>query len=259
MLYRNIASIAVAAILGVACISTDAFAYRAVYRGGAVRVGGVHRVGVYHGAYRGAYVRRGVAVGVGAAAIGAAAVGAAVAAPYYNNYYNSTQCGYQPYPALLLSQLEPTVRRREAAARGSYRARCKSPLMSATSAQQRSQVQQTSTAGISAPSRRCYSFQSNARLARRTSQLSRLAARLRTSKFRIFRCRTGKRIAGVANAAPAVVMRCRNRGNVMRACGPLRQHRMSAFGPFRHLVRRSDMSAIGVKAEVAGVPQIGRS
>ena len=102
MLYRNIASIAVAAILGVACISTDAFAYRAVYRGGAVRVGGVHRVGVYHGAYRGAYrgayVRRGVAVGVGAAAIGAAAVGAAVAAPYYNNYYNSTQCGYQPYP-----------------------------------------------------------------------------------------------------------------------------------------------------------------
>jgi hypothetical protein len=65
MLYRNVASIAVAAILGVACISTDAFAYRAVYRGGAVRVGGVHRVGVYHGAYRGAY---------------------------------GTQCGYEPYP-----------------------------------------------------------------------------------------------------------------------------------------------------------------
>ena len=97
MLYRNIASIAVAAILGVACISTDAFAYRAVYRGGAVRVGGVSPR--QRTALSSHYVRRGVAVGVGAAAIGAAAVGAAVSSlPYYNNYYNSTQCGYQPYP-----------------------------------------------------------------------------------------------------------------------------------------------------------------
>jgi hypothetical protein len=86
MSYRTVASIAAAAILGIACISTDAFA-----RGGARVGGGVHRAGVYHGgAYRGAAVRRGVAVGVGAAA-----VGAAVAAP---RYYNSTQCGYYGYP-----------------------------------------------------------------------------------------------------------------------------------------------------------------
>ena len=87
---RTIVSIAAAAILGIACVSTEALAYR----GGGARVGGYHgggaRVGgVYHGgAYRGAYVRRGVAVGVGAAA-----VGAAVAAPYYNS-----ACGYYPNP-----------------------------------------------------------------------------------------------------------------------------------------------------------------
>jgi hypothetical protein len=83
---RTLISVAAAAILGVACVSTDAFAYRAVYRGGGVRVGGVYR----GGAYRGAYVRRGVGVG-----LGAAAVGAAVAAPYY---YGRPQCGYYPYP-----------------------------------------------------------------------------------------------------------------------------------------------------------------
>jgi hypothetical protein len=81
MSYRTIISIAAAAILGVACVSTDALAYR-----GGVRVGGVYR----GGAYRGAYARRGVGVG-----IGAAAVGAAVIAP---RYYNSVGCGYYPYP-----------------------------------------------------------------------------------------------------------------------------------------------------------------
>jgi hypothetical protein len=81
MSYRTIISIAAAAILGVACVSTDALAYR-----GGVRTGGVYR----GGAYRGAYVRRGVGVG-----IGAAAVGAAVIAP---RYYDSVACGYYPYP-----------------------------------------------------------------------------------------------------------------------------------------------------------------
>jgi hypothetical protein len=80
MSLRVVISVAVVAVLGVASVSTDALAYRAVYRGGAVRVGGV---------YRGAYVRPGVRVGVGAAA-----VGAAVAAPYY---YGRPACGYYPY------------------------------------------------------------------------------------------------------------------------------------------------------------------
>jgi hypothetical protein len=80
MSYRSIIALAVATTLGVACVSTDALAYRGVYRGG------VYRGGVY----RGAYVRRGLGVG-----LGAAAVGAAVAAPYY---YGRPQCGYYPYP-----------------------------------------------------------------------------------------------------------------------------------------------------------------
>jgi hypothetical protein len=84
MSYRTVISIAAATVLGVACVSTDALAYRAVYRGGGVHVGGVYR-GVAH---RGAYVRRGV--GVGAAAAGAAAI-----AP---RYYNTAGCGYSPYP-----------------------------------------------------------------------------------------------------------------------------------------------------------------
>jgi hypothetical protein len=91
MSHRTVISIAAAAILSVACVSTDALAYRAVYRGGGVHVGGVYRGGAYRGgAYRGAYVRRGVGVG-----IGAAAVGAAVVAP---RYYNNAGCGYYPYP-----------------------------------------------------------------------------------------------------------------------------------------------------------------
>ena len=78
MPYRVIASLAAAAIVGIACISTEALAYRGGVRAGGARVAGVH------GVYRGADVRRGV--GVGAAAVGAAAVGAA-----------ATRCGYYPY------------------------------------------------------------------------------------------------------------------------------------------------------------------
>ncbi len=89
MLYRTVISIAAAAILGIACVSTDALAYRGGVRVGGVRAGGVH-VGVYRGAYRGAYVRRGIGVGIGAAAVGAAMI-----AP---RYYNSVACGYYPYP-----------------------------------------------------------------------------------------------------------------------------------------------------------------
>ena len=97
MLHRAVISVAAAAVLGIACVSTDALAYRGGYHGGGVhRAGvGVYHGGVYHGgAYRGAYVRRGVGVGIGAAAVGAA-VGAAVVAP---RYYNSVACGYYPYP-----------------------------------------------------------------------------------------------------------------------------------------------------------------
>ena len=88
MSLRAIISLALATTIGVACVSTDAFAYRGgVYRGGVAVRGGVAWRG---GVYRGAYVRRGVGVG-----LGAAAVGAAVAAPYY---YGRPQCGYYPYP-----------------------------------------------------------------------------------------------------------------------------------------------------------------
>jgi hypothetical protein len=89
MSYRTVISMAAAAVMGIACVSTDALAYRGVGRAGGVRVGGVH-AGYRGGAYRGAYVRRGVGVG-----IGAAAVGAAVVAP---RYYNNAGCGYAPYP-----------------------------------------------------------------------------------------------------------------------------------------------------------------
>ena len=63
MSYRIIASIAAAALIGIACVSSDALARG----GGGGRVGGVHHAGgvrhagAYHGAYHGgAYVRRGV-------------------------------------------------------------------------------------------------------------------------------------------------------------------------------------------------------
>jgi hypothetical protein len=91
MSYRTVISIATAAILGIACVSTDALAYRGGVRVGGVRAGGVHVGGVYRGgAHRGAYVRRGMGVGIGAAAVGAAMI-----AP---RYYNSVACGYYPYP-----------------------------------------------------------------------------------------------------------------------------------------------------------------
>ena len=80
MSYRAIASLAAAAILGIACISTEALAYRGGVRAGGARVAGVH------GAYRGAYVRRGL--GVGAAAVG---VGAAIGTgAYYGGYYGTS-------------------------------------------------------------------------------------------------------------------------------------------------------------------------
>jgi hypothetical protein len=97
MSYRTVISIAAAAVLGIACVSTDALAYRGGGRGG--RIGGVHaggaRVGgVYRGGgYRGGYGRGGVGVGVGIG-VGAAAVGAAAVAP---RYYNGVGCGYYPY------------------------------------------------------------------------------------------------------------------------------------------------------------------
>jgi hypothetical protein len=90
MSYRTITALAAVAILGIACISTEALA-RGGARAGGARVAGVHGVhgGVYRGGvYRGSYVRRGVGWGVGAAAVG---VGAAVTAPY-------RACGYYPYP-----------------------------------------------------------------------------------------------------------------------------------------------------------------
>jgi hypothetical protein len=81
MSLRTLASVAVVATLGIACVSTDALAWRGgVYRGGVAWRGGV---------YRGAYLRPGLAVG--AAAVGAAAI----AAPYY--YNNGRPCGYYPY------------------------------------------------------------------------------------------------------------------------------------------------------------------
>jgi hypothetical protein len=84
MSYRTIASVAAPALIGIACVSTDALARGG--RGGGGRAGGVHAGGYHGGVARGAYVRRGVAVGVGAAAVGA------------SRYYNSTACGYYPYP-----------------------------------------------------------------------------------------------------------------------------------------------------------------
>jgi len=90
MSYRTIASIAAAALIGIACVATEASARGGGRAGGAhggARAAGVHHggarvAGVHHG---GAYARRGVAVGVGAAAVGAGA--AAVA-----------RCGVYPYP-----------------------------------------------------------------------------------------------------------------------------------------------------------------
>ena len=46
MSYRTVISIAAAAILGIACVSTDALAYRGGVRVGGVRAGGGHVGGV---------------------------------------------------------------------------------------------------------------------------------------------------------------------------------------------------------------------
>jgi uncharacterized membrane protein len=84
MSFRSLVSIAAAASLGIACLSTDAFAFRG---GGGVRAGGVHASGarVTGGAYRGGGYRDGAypggyrpGWGVGAAAAGAA-IGVAAA------------------------------------------------------------------------------------------------------------------------------------------------------------------------------------
>jgi hypothetical protein len=100
---RVLISLALVTTLGMACVSTDALAWRGgayrggvavrggVYRGGAVAVrGGAYRGGAV--AWRGGYYRGGL--GVGAAAVGAAAIGTAAAA----SYYNRPACGYYPYP-----------------------------------------------------------------------------------------------------------------------------------------------------------------
>ena len=106
---RTILSLVASAIIGIGfigTISTDASAYRAVYRGGAYR-GGVYRGGVYRG------VRPGVAVGVGAAAVGAAAVGAAAAGAYYGapGYYGGAApvgCPYGYYYYAPYNRCVPT-------------------------------------------------------------------------------------------------------------------------------------------------------
>jgi hypothetical protein len=90
MSYRTLICLAATAIVGSACVSTDAFAYRGV------------RGGVYHGGvHRGAYVRPGL--GIGAAAVGAAAYGSTAGAAYdpyllsdSYGHYNYT-CGYFPF------------------------------------------------------------------------------------------------------------------------------------------------------------------
>jgi hypothetical protein len=98
--YRTMISIAAAAMLGIACVSTDAMARgggRGGFHGGARAGGfhgGAHVAGYRGGGYRGGYARRGVGVGVGVG-LGAAAVGAAAVAP---RYYNSIGCGIYPNP-----------------------------------------------------------------------------------------------------------------------------------------------------------------
>lgn len=107
MPYRTVVSLTAATVLAFAAVSSQALAFRGGVHGvhGGVHGGGVYHGGAYHGghyhsgayayrggAYHGRYWRPGVATG---AAVGAAAVGAAIAAP---SYYNSTACGYDPYP-----------------------------------------------------------------------------------------------------------------------------------------------------------------
>jgi hypothetical protein len=96
MSYRTLLSIAAAAVLGIACASTDALARGGGHAGGAhaggVHAGGVHAGGVHAGGVHAAGVHRGVGVvHHPAAAVG---VGAAVR----GGYYGSAACGYYPYP-----------------------------------------------------------------------------------------------------------------------------------------------------------------
>jgi hypothetical protein len=104
MSYRAVISIAAAAMLGIACVSTDAVArggrggfhtggHGAGFRGAGFH-GGAHAGGVYGRGYHGGYAGRNVNVGVGVGA-GAAAVGAAALAP---RYYNRVGCGVYPNP-----------------------------------------------------------------------------------------------------------------------------------------------------------------
>jgi hypothetical protein len=107
MSYRAVISMAAAAMLGIACVSTDAMARgggRGAIRGdhfGGFHTGG-HGVGFrggprggvgYGRGYRG--VNAGRNINVGAGAVGATAVGAAALAP---RYYNSVGCGVYPNP-----------------------------------------------------------------------------------------------------------------------------------------------------------------
>jgi hypothetical protein len=89
MPHRKNIFLAAVAVLSIACISSEALAWRAA----GVRVGGVYRDGAV--AWRGgAYAGRYVAPGVGIAAVTGVAVGAAMTAPYYAR----PACGYYPYP-----------------------------------------------------------------------------------------------------------------------------------------------------------------
>ena len=93
MSYRTVVSISAAAMIGIACVSTEALAYRAVSASASITA-------VPIAAATGA--RRWFGVGVG---LGAAAVGAAIVAP---RYYNSVGCGYQPTdPAIDLAKGRP--------------------------------------------------------------------------------------------------------------------------------------------------------
>jgi hypothetical protein len=104
MSYRTIVCIAAALTLGVAAVSTDAFAYRgggARAGGGYHRGGGVaYRGGAYRGAYRGGAYRGAYRGGAYRGAYRAGAAAAAAGSYYnYNNFYNTEQredCGYYP-------------------------------------------------------------------------------------------------------------------------------------------------------------------
>lgn len=90
--YRTTISIAAAAFLAIASISTEALAYRGGYRGGGYH-GGVHRGGAYRGgAYRGGVYRGGVYRG-------GVYRGGVYRGGVYRGGYARPLCGYPPYPA----------------------------------------------------------------------------------------------------------------------------------------------------------------